>query len=125
MHPSLAVLVLRGERPGESAKAHYEAVRAAIPNPPPLPEIGPNTNENDGYFDARKRDPEHSRASLSCFWELTVLAKHFHPSVSAWAKKLLDNDRIAYGGILILPYNLSLASFSICDEKQSQALSHL
>lgn len=98
VHPSLAVLVLRGERPGESAKPHYEAVTRDDPSPPPLPTIGPETDENDGFYDPSKREPQYSRASLSCFWELTILAKHFHPSVSAWAKKLLDNDRISYGG---------------------------
>ena len=45
-------------------------------------------------YDARKRDPLHARAELSCMWELNQLRAHFHPSVGHFAKCLLDGESI-------------------------------
>ncbi|KAJ2158112.1 RNA-binding ribosome biosynthesis protein mak21 [Coemansia sp. RSA 552] len=40
-----------------------------------------NEAEDDGY-DARKRDPRYAGAAGSCLWEATLLARHFHPSIT-------------------------------------------
>ncbi|KAB8339179.1 hypothetical protein FH972_022114 [Carpinus fangiana] len=41
-------------------------------------------------YDGRKRDPEHSNADRTCLWELTPWLTHYHPSVSLFAKALLQ-----------------------------------
>ncbi|KAI9677086.1 MAG: hypothetical protein M1817_006925 [Caeruleum heppii] len=43
-------------------------------------------------YDGRKRDPEHSNADKSCLWELIPLIAHYHPSVTLFATRLLQND---------------------------------
>lgn len=41
-------------------------------------------------YDPRKREPEYSGAGTTCFWELTALSHHYHPSVSLHARQLLE-----------------------------------
>ncbi|KAL8827237.1 MAG: hypothetical protein Q9191_003307 [Dirinaria sp. TL-2023a] len=43
-------------------------------------------------YDGRKRDPQHSNADKSCFWELTPLLKYYHPSVSLFATRLEHHE---------------------------------
>ncbi|KAL8793535.1 MAG: hypothetical protein Q9195_003908 [Heterodermia aff. obscurata] len=43
-------------------------------------------------YDGRKRDPQHSHAEYSCFWEIAPLVKHFHPSVSLFISRLTSGD---------------------------------
>lgn len=45
-------------------------------------------------YDARKRDPDHANAHLSCLWELLPLQAHYHPSVNVLASKLLNQEPI-------------------------------
>lgn len=45
-------------------------------------------------YDARKRDPEHAHADLSCLWELLPLQAHYHPSVHVLASKLINQQPI-------------------------------
>lgn len=45
-------------------------------------------------YDARKRDPTHADAQLSCLWELLPLQAHYHPSVHVLATKLINQDQI-------------------------------
>ena len=40
----------------------------------------------------------HSNADRACWWELTTLASHAHPSVAAMAKTLLSGASILYAG---------------------------
>ncbi|KAI9841745.1 MAG: hypothetical protein M1837_000406 [Sclerophora amabilis] len=70
---------------GGSEDAH-DAKGTARTDAPPL-KIASNRR-----YDARKRDPEHSNAEKSCLWEIVPLLAHFHPSVSMFASKLLQND---------------------------------
>ncbi|KAG6543422.1 hypothetical protein Mapa_015092 [Marchantia paleacea] len=51
-----------------------------------------------GYYDPRARDPLYCQAHRACWWELTVLAKHVHPSVAAMARTLLSGGNIVYSG---------------------------
>ncbi|KZF26313.1 CBF-domain-containing protein [Xylona heveae TC161] len=44
------------------------------------------------FYDGRKRDPEYSNADKTCLWELTPFTTHFHPSVSLFAVRLLQNN---------------------------------
>ncbi|OWP03258.1 hypothetical protein B2J93_2990 [Marssonina coronariae] len=55
----------------------------------PVKRIGPST-----VYDGRKRDPEHSNADKSCLWELIPFLTHFHPSVSLFATRLLEGDKM-------------------------------
>jgi ribosome biogenesis protein MAK21 len=45
-------------------------------------------------YDARKRDPDHAHADLSCLWELMPLQTHYHPSVHVLASKLIQQEPI-------------------------------
>ncbi|KAL6718124.1 RNA-binding ribosome biosynthesis protein mak21 [Lecanora helva] len=45
-------------------------------------------------YDGRKRDPEHSNADRSSFWELTPFLYHYHPSVSLFATRLITHDEM-------------------------------
>lgn len=44
------------------------------------------------------RQPEFSHGDRSCWWELTCLGAHVHPSVEAFAKTLLAGTYISYDG---------------------------
>ena len=52
-----------------------------------------NTSAHEGY-DARKRDPDHANADMSCLWELLPLQAHYHPSVHVLASKLVNQEPI-------------------------------
>jgi ribosome biogenesis protein MAK21 len=45
-------------------------------------------------YDARKRDPEHAQADLSCLWELLPLQAHYHPSVHVLANRIINQEPI-------------------------------
>ncbi|KAI9738533.1 MAG: hypothetical protein M1818_005430 [Claussenomyces sp. TS43310] len=49
-----------------------------------------DSNAKQSQYDGRRRDPEHSNADKSCLWELLPFLAHFHPSVSMFAKHLLQ-----------------------------------
>ena len=49
-------------------------------------------------YDMLKRDPQHSGMDESCFWELPLLSKHFHPSTAVMARTLLAGAHIVYNG---------------------------
>ncbi|EKG17590.1 CCAAT-binding factor [Macrophomina phaseolina MS6] len=55
----------------------------------PQPAIASKPSTDAPHYDGRKRDPEHAHADLSCLWDLTPFALHFHPSVSLFATRLL------------------------------------
>lgn len=54
---------------------------------------GDKTSKAPSY-DARKRDPEHAQADLSCLWELLPLQAHYHPSVHVLASKIVNQEPI-------------------------------
>ncbi|XP_054616874.1 CCAAT/enhancer-binding protein zeta [Dunckerocampus dactyliophorus] len=49
-------------------------------------------------YDPRHRNPLFCGADRTTLWELQQLSLHFHPSVSLFAKTLLQNDFIMYSG---------------------------
>jgi ribosome biogenesis protein MAK21 len=49
---------------------------------------------NFSGYDARKRDPEHAQAELSCLWELLPLQAHYHPSVHVLASRIVNQELI-------------------------------
>lgn len=53
-----------------------------------------NNKSSAPTYDARKRDPEHAKADLSCLWELLPLQAHYHPSVHVLASKIVNQEPI-------------------------------
>ena len=49
------------------------------------------------FYDGRKRDPLYANSEKSSLWELSVLANHFHPTVSLYARTILS------GAALVVP----------------------
>ena len=60
-------------------------------------------------YNPLKENPLRSNADNSCAWELLLLAEHNHPTVSLFAKQLLELKFISYDGDPLLDF--SLASF--------------
>ncbi|KAH6718955.1 CBF/Mak21 family-domain-containing protein [Leptodontidium sp. MPI-SDFR-AT-0119] len=58
------------------------------------PKIRNAQSEPQMLYDGRKRDPEHSSADKSCLWELVPFLMHFHPSVSLFASRLLNDEKM-------------------------------
>ena len=50
-------------------------------------------------YDPSKRDPQYANGEYAMAWSLTLLAKHYHPTVQAFTKQLLTgNHEIVYDG---------------------------
>ncbi|KAG1665926.1 hypothetical protein FOA52_004515 [Chlamydomonas sp. UWO 241] len=47
-------------------------------------------------YDMAKREPLFANADRACWWELTSLASHAHPSVSAMARTLMSGQPMLY-----------------------------
>ncbi|KAG1697803.1 hypothetical protein DVH05_015757 [Phytophthora capsici] len=47
--------------------------------------------EEEGGYDASKRNPLFADAKTSCAWEIQMLAHHYHPSVQSFTRQLLDS----------------------------------
>lgn len=89
--PSIRSMVTAPEdNASDSGEEHYDDV----------PEDGASaapkktTETKHPHYDARKRDPSHADADLSCLWELLPLQAHYHPSVNVLASKLVTQDQI-------------------------------
>ncbi|KAI1004291.1 Ribosome biogenesis protein [Podosphaera aphanis] len=50
--------------------------------------------QSTSNYDGRKRDPQYSNAHNSCLWEIIPFLAHFHPSVSLFAKRLLEDEKM-------------------------------
>ncbi|TGO69780.1 hypothetical protein BOTNAR_0007g00610 [Botryotinia narcissicola] len=53
----------------------------------------PSKPRTDTY-DGKKRDPEHSNADKSCLWEIIPFLRHFHPSVSLFVDRLINDEKM-------------------------------
>eukprot|EP01124_Arcella_intermedia_P019447 TRINITY_DN26761_c0_g1_i1.p1 TRINITY_DN26761_c0_g1~~TRINITY_DN26761_c0_g1_i1.p1 ORF type:complete len:880 (-),score=291.92 TRINITY_DN26761_c0_g1_i1:6-2423(-) len=53
-----------------------------------------------------RKNPLEANAQLSCFWELSLLCQHEHPSVAKWAKVLAQNQLIHYSGDPLRDFDL-------------------
>eukprot|EP00271_Cylindrocystis_brebissonii_P018274 TRINITY_DN50_c2_g1_i1.p1 TRINITY_DN50_c2_g1~~TRINITY_DN50_c2_g1_i1.p1 ORF type:complete len:923 (+),score=335.80 TRINITY_DN50_c2_g1_i1:103-2769(+) len=51
-----------------------------------------------GGYDMKHRDPAFCHGDLSCWWELSAMAAHVHPSVAAMARTLLAGTHVSYSG---------------------------
>lgn len=57
-----------------------------------------NTNYRLSHYDPMHRNPQYCRADLECTWELINLVNHCHPTISLFAKTLLEGEVIKYSG---------------------------
>ena len=83
------------EEPGDSeedSESDGAGERPAMSKAKPVGEGPPK-----GY-DMLKRDPQHSGMDETCFWELSLLSSHFHPSTAVMARTLLAGTHIEYSG---------------------------
>ncbi|KAJ2849542.1 RNA-binding ribosome biosynthesis protein mak21 [Coemansia brasiliensis] len=48
----------------------------------------------DDEYDSTKRDPRYARAETSCMWEATLLAKHFHPSITHTMQQIMNREPV-------------------------------
>jgi ribosome biogenesis protein MAK21 len=56
------------------------------------PEEHEETDEKK--YDGRKRDPLYANAGQSCLWELVPFTYHFHPTISLYAKSIINCEPI-------------------------------
>ncbi|KAJ4296379.1 RNA-binding ribosome biosynthesis protein mak21 [Kalmusia sp. IMI 367209] len=85
-----SMLVSPEDNASDSGEEHYDDV----PEDGEIAAPKKKTETAHPHYDARKRDPEHAHADLSCLWELLPLQAHYHPSVHVLATKLLNQDTI-------------------------------
>jgi ribosome biogenesis protein MAK21 len=88
--PTIKTMLSTPEDHGDdSGDEHYEDVAE---------DDDPKTNgakpAKGPSYDARKRDPEHAQADLSCLWELLPLQAHYHPSVHVLASRIVNQELI-------------------------------
>ncbi|PBP24483.1 CCAAT-box-binding transcription factor [Diplocarpon rosae] len=79
--------------PEEDGEADEEVFRDA-PEDGTEPNVPVKRTNPSTLYDGRKRDPEYSNADKSCLWELIPFLSHFHPSVSLFATRLLEGDKM-------------------------------
>ncbi|PRP86174.1 ribosome biogenesis protein MAK21 [Planoprotostelium fungivorum] len=68
----------------------------------------PDLNRKPTFYDPYKRDPQYSGAESTCLWEAIPLVQHYHPSVSTWAKLILNGKFIEYSGDPITDFSRSI-----------------
>jgi len=54
-----------------------------------------------------KREPKFANADKSCFWELNLLSKHFHPTVAKWAQFIVSGEEFKYKGNPLQDFDIS------------------
>ncbi|GLJ10892.1 hypothetical protein SUGI_0137430 [Cryptomeria japonica] len=62
-----------------------------------------------GCYNPRMREPAYCNADRACWWELTALTSHVHPSVATMARTLILGANIVYNGDPLR--DLSLGAF--------------
>ncbi|KAI8835010.1 CBF/Mak21 family-domain-containing protein, partial [Chytriomyces cf. hyalinus JEL632] len=89
MKPGLWSLVTMGEDGGDGIEQFVDVDEEGKEN------VKKHSSEETKKYDGKKRDPLYCNAELSCLWELTCFAEHFHPTVSLYAQTLLSGSPIA------------------------------
>lgn len=57
-------------------------------------------------YDPFKRDPKFAKAENSALFELKVLSRHPHPTISKWAQSLINSVPVEYEGDPLLDFTL-------------------
>ena len=71
--------------------------------------IDKDQQHSQHFYDSSKRDPQFSNGECSFINELTILTKHYHPSVQRMSKFIIDNynkDVISYTGDPLIDFSL-------------------
>ncbi|KAH7080249.1 CBF/Mak21 family-domain-containing protein [Paraphoma chrysanthemicola] len=76
----------------DSGEEHYDDVAEDAEDA--QPKSNGEKSVKQPSYDARKRDPEHAQADLSCLWELLPLQAHYHPSVHVLASRIVNQELI-------------------------------
>ena len=88
--PTIKTMLSSPEDHGDdSGDEHYEDVEEDAE-----PKANGTKQASGPSYDARKRDPEHAQADLSCLWELLPLQAHYHPSVHVLASRIVNQELI-------------------------------
>ena len=75
---------------------NFRDVQEQLPNGTD-PDDRPSPQKKDKLatrYDGKKRDPEYSNADRSTLWEATPFLRHYHPSVSLFATRLLAHSEM-------------------------------
>ncbi|KAF2145482.1 uncharacterized protein K452DRAFT_264546 [Aplosporella prunicola CBS 121167] len=98
--PSIKIMLATPEVTEDDEEEHFvdapedgETDGAAAENAAASREVAAPTSEAPRY-DGRKRDPEHTNADLACLWDILPFPQHFHPSVSLFASRLLNQEEM-------------------------------
>ncbi|KNC81409.1 hypothetical protein SARC_06273 [Sphaeroforma arctica JP610] len=59
-----------------------------------------------GSYDPTKREPLYAGGDTTCLWELTLLARHYHPSVAKFAATILMGRKIEYSSDPLVDFTL-------------------
>ncbi|KAI9790269.1 MAG: hypothetical protein M1816_005294 [Peltula sp. TS41687] len=94
MFPSLHTLIDQPKGLAEEGEEVFRDVpeEGDIPKQDSVPENQSSSLLPTPRYDSRKRDPEHCNAEWSFLWEIIPLTRHFHPSVTMFASRLVDNE---------------------------------
>ncbi|CAM6129014.1 unnamed protein product [Calypogeia fissa] len=103
--PSLWNSVLQAEE-NDGEDEHFEDVKDldsdGVENDADRQPLKPSETDvvwpKKGSYDPKHRDPLYCNAHRTCWWELSMLACHVHPSVAAMAHTLLSGANIVYNG---------------------------
>ncbi|XP_018019040.1 ribosome biogenesis protein NOC1-like [Hyalella azteca] len=66
----------------------------------------PTRNDEPVAYDAHHRNPKYSGADTTQVWELRNALNHFHPSLVAFTKNLVENEHTKYAGDPLIDYSL-------------------
>ncbi|KAG1697796.1 hypothetical protein DVH05_015751 [Phytophthora capsici] len=93
---------------GKPEKESKKTKEAAVVSFDDEPVSKKENKEEEGGYDASKRNPLFAGAETSCAWEIQMLAHHYHPSVQSFTRQLLDNKDtgIQYAGDPLVDFTM-------------------
>ncbi|KAL3658697.1 hypothetical protein V7S43_016333 [Phytophthora oleae] len=99
---SAKVLAKMFGKPQKESKKTNEAAVVSFDDEPV------SKKEEEGGYDASKRNPLFAGAETSCAWEIQMLAHHYHPSVQSFTRQMLDkkDTGIQYAGDPLVDFTM-------------------
>lgn len=95
-----------------------------------LNEEGPRLTKDKTQYDPFARDPLYAKAENTVLWEISMLAKHYHPTVRKFVEQIMENRSvISYPGNSLLDFTLAnfldRFSFKKAKKKESSGMKNL
>ena len=87
-HIAAGLLLLMAEVCASRPALLHRMLSEATPISPTASEESDAYSQLDTY-DALKREPEYACPTAPSLWELSLMGRHFHPSVAAFTQSLL------------------------------------